>query len=220
MGKVHIEQLNENNRNASWIPKVFRLSQENQHQLCFLINESDREISLTVSLSHLSLCCSLSHYFYYVLFHMQWHSVIVQVHSVARASILNYSNIKVTAVVKTDGSQCVYVTHIASIAFSLWALSSAVYENHYEAILIKRSLSAALWYGRLARRFIFFSQGNDSFNTHYWRCEWKGCWVFLKGFYIFVSVRPSWGLPQVVIPVDGITSARWHAAVWEKEVFS
>lgn len=49
-----------------------------------------------------------------------------------------------------------------------------------------------------------------------WRCEWKDCRVFLKGFCVFVCQwHPLQVLSQVVIPVTGVTFARWHVAVWE-----
>lgn len=83
-------------------------------------------------------------------------------------------------------------------------VSARVSGNHYEPVVLKLAPGAVIW--STDKVLYLRSQWNDSFNTRCWRCEWKGCRVFLKGFCIFVFVCQRRRLrPWTESPHDCVT---------------
>lgn len=136
------------------------------------------------------------------------------------------SNIKVSAVVKTMGPVAFLwptsPTKFLHLSFIQWVVSACVSGNHDEAIILKVS-PAVLWYGRLTRCFIFALREMTHLTRAVEGVNEKAVEYFWKAFYIFVFVCQRGRLEcssLAVIPVAGVTSARWHVVVWLKRLLS
>lgn len=110
---------------------------------------------------------------------------------------------------KTDGQQCVYESHHPSGFLSVCFIVGGIDQLNMWTSLLGNYCKAFSLSNHAVDCQDLRSRGNESLNVGRQRCEWKRCWVFLRGCCIFVC-RVT---PEVIVSTTVVALARWQGSV-------